>query len=310
MKKIPFGTTGALVSELCLGALHLGSNTADDVSIEILDAYAERGGAFLDTANIYNRDAPNCRGGESERLIGRWMKDRGNRDGLFIATKVGMEHPDQPAGLRADQIEQECERSLKHLGTDAIDLYYAHMDDRDTPFEESLAAFDRLVKSGKVCYIGASNYRPTRLVEALWTSKVHGWAGFCCIQQRYSYLRPRPGADFGHQVATNEDLLDFCRRSNFPLIGYAPFLKGAVAGRPDKKLRGQYVGEDSDARLAVLRDVAGELGITVPQLILAWMRRHEATVIPLIGVSTLAQLNESLDALDVRLDSGLAARLG
>jgi len=287
----------------------MGSNTSADVSIQILDAYADAGGAFLDTANIYNRDAPNCRGGESERLIGRWMRDRGNRNAMFVATKVGMVYPDQAAGLRAEQIEQECERSLKRLGTDVIDLYYAHADDRDTPLEETLAAFDRLVTSGKVRHIGASNYLPSRLVEALWMSKVNGYAAYCCIQQRYSYLRPRTGADFGLQVATNDDLLDFCRARNFPLIGYAPFLKGAIAGRPDKKLRDQYVGEDSDTRLAMLRTVAGELGIGVPQLVLAWMRRHEITVIPLIGVSTVEQLNESLDALDVQLDDATMQRL-
>ena len=309
MKKVVLGASGISVSELCLGALHLGSNTPEDVSIRILDAYAERGGAFIDTANIYNRDAPNCRGGESERLIGRWMKERGNRDALFVATKVGQVYPEQPAGLRAGQIERECERSLERLGTDVIDLYYAHIDDRDAPLEETLAAFDRLVTSGKVRCIGASNYLPTRLVEALWTSKVNGWAAYCCIQQRYSYLRPRPGARFGIQVATNDDLLDFCRANDFPLVGYAPFLKGAIAGRPDKALRDQYVGEDSERRLALLRTVAEELAITAPQLVLAWMRAHEITVIPLIGASTVEQLNESLDAVDVQLDEEVMQRL-
>ena len=209
MKNIAFGTTGLTVSELCLGTMHIGSNTPNDVSVQILDTYFERGGAFLDTANIYNRDAPNGHGGESEALIGKWMRDRGNRNRLFIATKVGMAYPGQAPGLRAEQIEEECEKSLKRLGIDSIDLYYAHIDDRETPLEETLAAFDRLVRSGKVKTIGASNHKPTRLVEALWTSKVNGWAAYCCIQQRYSYLRPHPGASFGHQEATNEDLLDF-----------------------------------------------------------------------------------------------------
>lgn len=173
MKKVALGDTGTSVSELCLGAMHLGSNTPGDVSVQILDAYAERGGAFLDTANIYNRDAPNCCGGESETLIGKWMNDRGNRGRLFIATKVGMVYPGQQAGLRAGQIEQECNKSLKRLDTDVIDLYYAHADDRDTPLHETLAAFDRLVATGKVRHIGASNYQPTRLVEAIWTSNAN-----------------------------------------------------------------------------------------------------------------------------------------
>jgi aryl-alcohol dehydrogenase-like predicted oxidoreductase len=302
MKKVVLGSTGEVVSELCLGALHLGSNTPDEVSIQILDTYVERGGAFLDTANIYNRDAPNCSGGESERLIGQWMRDRGIRADLFVATKVGMAYPGQPEGLRAEQIERECEKSLKRLKTDVIDLYYAHADDRNTPLEETLAAFDRLVRSGKVRFIGASNFQPTRLVDSLWTSRTNGWAGYCCIQQRYSYLRPRPGASFGIQVATNDDLLDFCALNEFPLVGYAPFLKGAVASRPDIRLRSEYVGKDSDARLAKLNAAADRLGITACQLTLAWMRHHEAPVIPLIGASSVAQVNESLDALQVHLE--------
>lgn len=309
MKKVTIGNTGVSVSELCLGTMHIGSNTPDDVSVQILDAYVEGGGSFLDTANIYNRDAPNGHGGESETLIGRWMKDRGNRDDLFIATKVGMVYPGQAPGLRAAQIEEECEKSLKRLGTDAIDLYYAHADDRETPFEETLAAFDRLVKSGKVRLLGASNYTPTRLVEALWTSKVNDWAGYCCIQQRYSYLRPRPGATFGLQEATNEDLLDFSRRKDFLIVGYAPFLKGGVASRPGQKLRSEYVGEDSNTRLALLNEVAGKLGTTPAQLVLAWMRHHEAPIIPLIGVSSVPQIIESMDALNVSLDKETMDRL-
>jgi len=212
--------------------------------------------------------------------------------------------------VRASQIEEECEKSLKRLSIDAIDLYYAHADDRHTPLEETLAAFDNLVKSGKVKHIGASNYLPTRLVEARWVSKVNGWAAYCCIQQRYSYLRPRPGATFGIQVATNDDLLDYCRANRVSLIGYAPFLKGGVASRPGQKLRGEYIGQDSEVRLALLNAVACELGVTAPQLVLAWMRHHEATVIPLIGVSSVAQLNESLDALEIQLDDALMERLG
>ena len=309
MKKVILGTSAAPVSEVCLGTMHFGSNTPDDVSMRILDAYREAGGAFLDSANIYNSDAPNGTGGESEQLIGRWMKERGNRDEVFLATKVGMVYPGQKPGLRANQIEAECHKSLRRLGVETIDLYYAHTDDRNTPLEETLAAFDRLVTGGMVRFVGASNFQPTRLVESLWTSKVNGWAPYCCIQQRYSYLRPRPGAVFGRQVATNDDLMEFCRTHNFPLLGYAPTLKGAVASRPDKKLNERYAGEDSDARLALLNEVSRELGVSAVQLTLAWMRHHEATVIPLIGVSTVVQLHESLDALGLDLDAEIMERL-
>lgn len=309
MKKIALGNTGLQVSELCLGTMHMGTNTPADVSFQILDAFAEGGGTFLDTANIYNRDAAGGQGGESERLLGRWMKERGNRDGMFVASKVGLPYPEQDGGLRAAQIEQECERSLERLGVDVIDLYYAHIDDRSTPLEETLAGFDRLVKAGKVRCIGASNYRPTRLVEALWTSKVNGWTAYCCVQDRYSYLRPRIGANFGHQVTANDDLLEFCREHSFPLIGFAPFLKGAVASTRDKAIRNEYAGPESEARVAHLREVAAELGVTEPQLILAWMRRHDAPIVPLIGASTVAQVTESLGAVRVELSPESMARL-
>lgn len=309
MKTVPFGSTGAPVSELCLGAMHIGSNTPAEASTRILDAYVECGGAFIDTANIYNRDAPGCSGGDSERFLGAWMRERSNRGEIFIATKVGMEYPDQPAGLRAAQIEQECERSLHRLGIDTIDLYYAHADDRDTPLEETLAAFDRLVSAGKVRFVGGSNYLPTRFAEARCASAANGWSPYCCIQQRYSYLRPASGADFGIQKATNEDLLDYCRVHDVPLVGYAPMLKGALASRPDTPIRSQYAGPDSDARLEQLNRVARELGVSAPQLAIAWMRHHEATVIPLIGVSSVEQLREMVGALDVVLDDEIMQRL-
>jgi aryl-alcohol dehydrogenase-like predicted oxidoreductase len=177
------------------------------------------------------------------------------------------------------------------------------------PLEETLGAFDRLIKAGKARCIGASNYRPTRLVEALHISKANGWSAYCCIQNRYSYLRPRIGANFGHQVAANEDLLDFCREQNFPLIGFAPFIKGALASGRDTKLRDQYAGPESEARIACLRSIARDLGLTEPQLVLAWMRRHEAPIIPLIGASSVDQLRESLRAMDVNLPPGAMDRL-
>lgn len=309
MKQISLGRTGAIVSELCLGTMHLGTNTPRETSIAILDTFAEGGGTFLDTANIYNRDAPGGRGGESEELIGQWMKDRGNRASMFIATKVGLPYGEQDSGLRAPQIEVECDRSLRRLGVDAIDLYYAHIDDRSTPFVETLEAFNRLIEAGKVRFIGASNHQPTRLVEAVWTSRMHGWAEYRCIQNRYSYLRPRPGTAFGHQVAANDDLLDFCGREQLPLIGFAPYLKGALDSRRNTKLRDQYVGPDSDARLACLRQTASDLSLTEPQVVLAWMRRHAAPIIPLIGASSVDQLKESLDAMNVTLDDAAMARL-
>jgi aryl-alcohol dehydrogenase-like predicted oxidoreductase len=129
------------------------------------------------------------KGGESETILGAWMKERKNRDQVFIASKVGFGYQDVPISLRADIIEKECNKSLERLGIETIDLYYAHNDDRDTPLEETLEAFSRLMDAGKVRYIGASNYLAWRLEEAHWLSLVNEWPEYCCIQQRHTYIR-------------------------------------------------------------------------------------------------------------------------
>ncbi len=193
---------------------------------------------------------PGYVGGESETLLGRWMREHNARSQLFVASKVGFEMPGVERGLRARQIEEECEKSLKRLGVDTIDLYYAHRDDRSTSMEETLEAFDKLLKAGKVRFIGASNFSFWRLEEARWVSQTQGWAEYCCIQQRYSYVRPKPGVDFDPQVAANEDLLDYCKTRDITLLAYSPLLRGAYT-RPDRLFPEQYVGPDTEARVAV-----------------------------------------------------------
>lgn len=194
MRTVPLGNTGVDVSALCLGAMYFGTRNDERTSFELLDQYVAAGGTFIDTANIYAHWVEGGQGGESESLLGRWMKARGNRADLFLASKVGFNMPGVERGLTAAQIEAECEKSLRRMGVETIDLYYAHVDDRVTPLDETLAAFDRLVRAGKVRFIGASNYLAWRLEQAHWVSKTHDWASFCCVQQRYTYLRPKPGA--------------------------------------------------------------------------------------------------------------------
>jgi aryl-alcohol dehydrogenase-like predicted oxidoreductase len=160
MKTIPLGHTGIPVSTLCLGAMYFGTRQDEATSYRLLDQYLDAGGFFIDTANIYSHWVPGFKGQESEALLGRWMKARGNRSRLFVASKVGFEYGEVQRGLKAHQVESECEKSLKLLGVEAIDLYYAHVDDRDTPMSETLEASDRLVKAGKVRAIGASNLTP------------------------------------------------------------------------------------------------------------------------------------------------------
>lgn len=246
MQTVALGTTGVQVSALCLGAMLFGSRTPVEMSYRLLDQYVDAGGSFIDTANIYAHWVPGSVGGESESLLGRWMRERKNHSQLFLASKVGFALPGVEFGLRAEQIEAECDKSLKRLGVDTLDLYYAHVDDRATPMDETLAAFDRLVKAGKVRLVGASNFRAWRLEAAHAMSEAQGGATYCCIQQRHSYVRPKLGASFGAQVAANDDLLDYCDARQVTLLAYSPLLSGAYT-RPDRPMAPAYAGPDTDA---------------------------------------------------------------
>jgi aryl-alcohol dehydrogenase-like predicted oxidoreductase len=308
MKTLPLGGTGLQVSALCLGAMFFGTRTDPETSLRLLDAYAEAGGSFIDTANIYSAWVSGFSGGESETLLGEWMRTRKNRAQMVIASKVGFPYPGVERGLRAAQIEAECDKSLKRLGVETIDLYYAHVDDRNTPLEETMRAFDRLVQAGKVRYIGASNYLAWRLEEARWTSQNGGLAAFCCIQQRHTYLRVRPGATFGAQVVANEDLMDYCRNRDVTVLAYGVLLGGAYT-RPDRTLPDQFAMPDNDRRLEALRAVAAETDMTVNQVILRWMLQTNPVVIPLIAASSDAQLQENLAALDAELSAEQMERL-
>ena len=308
MRTQPLGKTGVQVSELCLGAMFLGTRTDPQASRRVLDAYIAAGGTFIDTANIYAAWVPGFAGGESERLLGEWMCERGNRSALFIASKVGFDYPGVERGLTARQIEEECDKSLKRMGIETIDLYYAHVDDRVTPLEESLEAFNRLVQAGKVRYIGASNYRAWRLAQAKWISQTKGWAEFCGVQQRYTYLPGKPGANFGAQLAANDELLDYCASTGMSLLAYSVLLAGAYT-RSDRSLPNQYVSAENDQRLTILRAVAQENGSTPNQVILRWMMQSSPTIIPLIAASDEAQLAENLGTLDKPLTSEQMERL-
>lgn len=308
MRTIPLGKSGVDVSACCLGAMYFGSRSDKASSWQLLDQYVETGGRFIDTANIYARWVPGFAGGESEMLIGEWMRERKNRDQLFIASKVGFEYPGVERGLPGWRIEEECDKSLKRLGIDTIDLYYAHVDDRQTPQEESLEAFNRLVEAGKVRLIGASNFLAWRLEEARWICQTHDWAEYCCIQQRHTYIRPHPGASFDPQIAANDDLLDYCSARGMTMLAYSPLLGGAYS-RADRGIQPQYAGADTDNRLTVLKAVADEVGATVNQVVLAWMLHSDPPVIPLIAASTNAHMQENLEALNVTLSTDQMERL-
>jgi aryl-alcohol dehydrogenase-like predicted oxidoreductase len=302
------GHSGVEVSALCLGAMFLGTKQDQAISHRILDHYVAAGGSFIDTANIYAHWVAGFKGGESETLLGNWMRARGNRSKLFIASKVGFGYPGVDKCLRAKVIEEECNKSLKRMNIDVIDLYYAHVDDRSTPLEETLEAFNRLVKAGKVRFIGASNYVAWRLEQAHWMSQVHGWAEFCCIQQHYTYLRLRPGTNVSPQVMGNDDLLDYCRSSGMTLLAYSVLQAGAYT-RSDKAFSPKFASPDNEKRLATLRAIADETGATVNQAILRWMLQSNPPVLPLIAASDETQLDENLRALDAKLTLDQMERL-
>mgnify|MGYP001351424493 FL=1 len=310
MRTVPLGHTGIEVSALCLGAMYFGTRTDEATSLALLDQYVAAGGSFIDTANIYAHWVEGGQGGKSESLLGRWMKARGNRAELFIASKVGFEYPGVERGLSARRIEAECDKSLRRLGVETIDLYYAHVDDRRTPLDETLEAFDRLAQAGKVRFAGASNYTAWRLEEARAISAVRGYAAFCCVQQRHTYLRPKPGANFDPQLAANDDLLDYCRarKAEVALLAYSPLLGGAYT-RPDRPVPDQYTGPDTDARLAALRTVAAAHGATPNQIVLAWMLHSDPVTIPVFAASTPEQMMENLGALDITLTAEQMAHL-
>jgi aryl-alcohol dehydrogenase-like predicted oxidoreductase len=194
------------------------------------------------------------------------------------------------------------------MGGEPIHVYYAHVEAPTTPLEETLAAFDRLVRAGKVRFVGASNYRAWRLEQARWISQVNGWAEFCCIQQRYTYLPVRPGVSTAPQLVANEDLLDYCRADGLRLLAYSALLAGAYT-RDDRPLPREYRSGDNDARLQTLRQVAAEIGATPNQVILAWMLQGDPAIIPVMAASTEAQMRENLGTLDVHLSSEQMQRL-
>ena len=308
MEKVKLGNSGLEVSALCLGTDSIGSRIDQEMSLKLLDVYRENGGSFLDTANFYASWLPDCQGGESETTLGRWMKDRGVRDEMVIDSKLGFDYPGCDGGLSAAEIERECEKSLRRLQTDRIDLYYAHRDDADTPLEETMEAFDRLIKAGKVRAIGASNLKGWRIAEANTVSKAHRWAGFSVIQQRHTYLRPRHGADFGPQICINDDLKDYCRARGTTLIGYSTLLQGAYT-RYDRPVPPQYAGPEADERLAALAAVADEVGAIMSQVVIAWMRQSEPPVLPIIAGSQPEQLTENIAALGITLTPDQVERL-
>jgi len=300
MQTAKLGNSGIEVSALCLGTDLFGSKRDEATSFALLDYFRERGGTFVDTANFYASWLDGFQGGESEATIGRWMKSRGCRNPTVIATKLAFDYPGCAGGLSAAEIQRECEKSLTRLQTDRIDLYYSHRDDPATPLEETMEAFHGLIQAGKIRAIGASNLSVWRVAEANLLSQLRRWTAYCAIEQRYTYLRPRYGAGFGPQIFITDDMKAFAKTHGATLVGYSVLLAGAYT-RSSSALPVQFGGPDSEARWKALRAVANSSGATANQVILAWMRQSEPSILPIIAGSSTEQLAENIGALKIAL---------
>jgi aryl-alcohol dehydrogenase-like predicted oxidoreductase len=314
MKKriITDGRVSLEVSELCLGTMYFGYRTDEATAFAILDRFSDAGGTFLDTANCYGQWHGDA--GESERVIGRWLRSRGKAGQIVIATKVGARTtvPGDPdsrhwQGLPARVIKEDAEISLRNLGVDRLDLYYAHIDDRDTSLDETAGAFAELAESGTAGLLGASNTATWRIERARGLALSAGRPAYSCVQQEGSYLLPRP--DPGQVSLVTEELRDYAAAERLNLLAYSPLVAGGYTRR-DRPIRHTYDHPTNQARLAALDEVAAGLGVTVNQLVLAWMlSASNPPVIPIPGASTVEQLDEIIGGTGLTLDAAVLDKL-
>ncbi|MYW00030.1 aldo/keto reductase [Streptomyces sp. SID3343] len=324
MKYRTIGTDPATrreVSVLALGAMLFGTLTDEKTSFAVLDRYVEAGGTFIDTSDNYAFWADGSRGGQSEALLGRWRRSRGIGDETVIATKLGAAplapgtgYLDNAEGLSAKAIREAAERSRERLGVDKLDLLYAHIEDRAVPLRETVEGFAELVAEGTVGLLGVSNHAMWRVERARAVAAAGGLPGYEVLQYQHSHLRPRydmPYGQFedGSLGHAGPELLSYLRAEpDLTLVAYSPLLGGAYA-RADKPLPSDYDHPGTPVRLAVLRDVARETGATVNQVVLAWQIGGPFPILPLVGASSVAQLEETLAAVDLDLTEDQRARL-
>ncbi len=310
------------VSVLSLGAMLMGSRTDEATSFAILDRFVEAGGTFIDTSGNYAFWVHGTQGGESEELLGRWRRSRGIGDEIVIATKVGA-RPLAPSagfegvafdGLSAKAIRESAERSMSRMGVSRLDLMYAHVEDPAVPLAETVEGFAELVASGFVGLLGVSNHWAWRAERARALAAAAGLPGYEVLQYSHTYLRQRndqPGrwSPDGEPGAASPDLLSYLRSSpGLTLVAYSPLLSGGYV-RADKPLGPEFSHAGTAPRLSALRAVAAETGTTANQVVLAWLMGGELPVIPLVGASSVAQLEESLAAVDLELSADQRARL-
>ena len=289
--------TDLAVYPLCLGGNVFGFSADVKSSEIVLDYYFDNGGNFVDTADMYSQWAPGHVGGESETIIGNWMKRRGNRKEMIIATKVSK--LDTRPGLKSANIIAACDDSLRRLQTDYIDLYYAHQDDPETPIEETLNTFDSLIKSGKVRYIAASNFNAARLQESLEISKANSLASYVACQDQYNLM------DRDYEK-TLRDTVEKNGLSEIPFYGLARgFLSGkyrrgvTVESVRATGVSNSYANDRGWAMLEKLAQIAKERNTSVSSIALAWLRQQKTASAPIASATKLEQIKELMPVVEL-----------
>lgn len=303
MQKRKLGNSELEISPLVFGGNVFGWTVDEPASFILLDAFVSEGFNLVDSADVYSRWAPGNNGGESETIIGRWLKRNGKRNQVLIATKVGKEMGRDKRGLSKSYILRAAESSLQRLQTDHIDLYFAHEDDQQTPLEETLEAFDQLIKQGKVRAAGASNYGAQRLAKALQISAQQGYAAYCCVQPLYNLY---------DRAAFENDLEPLCRTEELGVITYFSLASGFLTGKyrsPNDmtgKARGSFVEKYLDERggriLEALDQVAKGLGTSPAELAIAWLVAQPSVTAPIASATNLQQLRELMNGARLQLD--------
>jgi aryl-alcohol dehydrogenase-like predicted oxidoreductase len=299
----PLGRSGLHVSPICLGGNVFGWTIDEALSFRLLDAWVDAGMNFVDTADVYSTWVPGHAGGESETIIGRWLRQSGKRDRVVLATKVGKPMGDAGQGLSKATIRRAIEASLRRLQTEVVDLYQAHDDDASTPLEETLGAFADLIREGKVRAIGASNYSAPRLVEALGVSERLGLPRYESLQPLYNLVE---------RAAYEGDLEGVCAANGLGVINFYALASGFLTGKYrsaadlGKSARGagakKYLDERGLSILAALDAVASTLGATPGQVALAWQMARPSITAPIASATSLAQLDELVGAAHLHLD--------
>ncbi len=310
MKLRALGRSGIDVSPLCFGGNVFGWTADEATSHAMLDRFIDAGFNFVDTANVYSAWVDGHKGGESESVIGSWFKKSGKRDRVVLATKVGMAMPGLGEGLDRKRIETSVEDSLRRLQTDRIDLFYAHADDDKTPIEETLAAFDKLVRAGKVRAIGASNFSAARLEASLAVSKREGYARYECLQPLYNLADRQP---------FESELAPVCLRHGVAVANYFSLASGFLSGKyrraEDAEGRAraprlqQYFNERGWRIVDALHAAAKRLNATPSTVAIAWTMAQPAITSAIASATSVAQLDELLKATELTLDAASLAEL-